>query len=90
MTNGLGQQQFNLSNLSAREHLLQFRIFVYHRFRDKQWPRVLSARYVDCSSGTFREAAIYPESYPESYLLSFPVREMFQVTASEAQLSRYL
>lgn len=71
MTSGLGQQQFNLSNLSAREHLLRFRIFVSSHFRDKERPRILSAaRYLDCSSRTFREAAIYPESYPRSFIVS--------------------
>lgn len=48
MTNGLGQQQFNLSNLTAREHLLRFRMFVYHRFRGEEQPWIPSAaRYVD-------------------------------------------
>lgn len=71
MTSGLGQQQFNLSNLSAREHLLRFQIFISLRFRGKERPRIPSAaRYVDCSSRTFREAAIYLESYPGSFIVS--------------------
>lgn len=45
--------------------------FVSSHFRDKERPRIPSAaRYLDCSSRTFREAAIYPESYPRSFIVS--------------------
>lgn len=69
MTNGLGQQQFNLFNLSAaREHLPQFQseigIYVLSCFRGRRRLRIPGATcYVDCSSRIFREV-IYLESFP--------------------------
>jgi len=95
--NGLGQQQFNLSNLSAREHLPQFRQrpeFFYYRvsaanvgceFRVRLVTSIVRVELFERE----RQAAVYLESYPGSFIVSGE-RDIFYVTAWDRRLSKVL